>query len=78
VTILNGKYSPQSIQGSFDALLCPRNDENPSADRYSSILPQISPTNSTNFNRDIEIGISKILLSSSQKKEKTIVPHLSQ
>jgi len=39
VTILNGKYSPQSIQGSFDALLCPRNDENPSADKYSSILP---------------------------------------
>jgi hypothetical protein len=45
------------------------------------ILQQIgiaASTNSTNFNRDIEIGISKILLSSSQKKEKTIVPHLSQ
>jgi len=75
VTILNGKYSPQSIQGSFDALLCRRKDENPSEDRYSSILPQNSPTNSTKFNRDIELGISKILHSWSQKKQSYHIYH---
>ena len=75
MTILNGKYSPQSIQGSFDALLCRRKDENPSEDRYSSILPQNSPTNSTKFNRDIELGISKILHSWSQKKQSYHIYH---